>query len=301
MSFVYDMTEPDDYRGLTNTVRNLGHYVAPRGIGTYEMRNVVLTYRDPQLAPPLGVRPKMADAIGYVESMQLIAGVSWLAQLDAASKGAFTKFSTNGMLSGAYGPRLYNQLPRVIELLTREPNTRQAVAVVWREDELANPSPDMPCTVVLSWAIRNGELHMNTHMRSNDVWLGLPYDVWMFTSLQAAMSHALMTPVGTYTHSADSLHLYASNVDDVTAMNDTPSIKRFRALNPFDMSAEVTRPVDRWLLIQRQAEELILEPEKVKDPSMIGELLAGLGIDSDAYDFCDDCRYAIEFNHACAC
>ena len=50
-------------------------------------------------------------------------------------------------------------------------------------------------------------------MRSNDLWLGFPYDVFQFTCLQVRMAMELGLDIGTYTHIAGSLHLYARDFE----------------------------------------------------------------------------------------
>jgi thymidylate synthase len=49
---------------------------------------------------------------------------------------------------------------------------------------------------------------MLVYMRSNDVFLGLPHDVFCFTMLQEIIAASLGAKIGTYTHLAGSLHLY---------------------------------------------------------------------------------------------
>jgi thymidylate synthase len=49
-------------------------------------------------------------------------------------------------------------------------------------------------------------------MRSNDVFLGLPYDVFNFTMLQELMAVELGIELGSYIHFAASLHLYETDV-----------------------------------------------------------------------------------------
>ena len=64
--------------------------------------------------------------------------------------------------------------------------------------------------------IREDRLNLTVHMRSNDIILGLPTDFAFFTTLQ---SHMLMhlqkvhknLSIGTYTHIANSLHLYETH------------------------------------------------------------------------------------------
>jgi thymidylate synthase len=60
-------------------------------------------------------------------------------------------------------------------------DSRQAGMTIWRE----NPpqTKDVPCTVAIFFNIRNGKLNANVFMRSSDVMLGVPYDVFNFSML----------------------------------------------------------------------------------------------------------------------
>ena len=44
--------------------------------------------------------------------------------------------------------------------------------------------------------------------RSNDIWMGVPYDMFSFCFLQVKMAMELGVEVGEYTHYAGSLHMY---------------------------------------------------------------------------------------------
>jgi thymidylate synthase len=52
-------------------------------------------------------------------------------------------------------------------------------------------------------------------MRSNDVYIGLPFDVFSFTMLQELLARDLGVEVGRYVHMVGSLHLYERNRTDV--------------------------------------------------------------------------------------
>jgi len=71
--------------------------------------------------------------------------------------------------------------------------------------------PDIPCTVSWQFLIRNNALDMVCTMRSNDVWLGMPYDVFVNTTIQAFLAHKLDVQLGRYYHQVGSLHLYDRN------------------------------------------------------------------------------------------
>lgn len=206
------------YVEMINMVMEQGEEVSPRGQRTKEVRNATIILTDPTKAIPAKVGRKLNMKIGAVETTQLIAGVSSAMQLNTVSKNAFEAYMNHGRLVGAYGPRLYPQMENVVRMICRDPDTRQAAALVWRGDEtdlalLGNK--DVPCTVALSWNVRNGKLNASTVMRSNDVFLGVAYDFWMFTRLQMTLAWALGLEVGDYRHHAISLHAYERDWDKV--------------------------------------------------------------------------------------
>lgn len=138
-------------------------------------------------------------------------------KLDAIKKysKAWENLSDDGeTVNSAYGYRIFKQFgfdqwEYVKGLLKKDPNTRQAVIHI--KDASNKPTKDTPCTVSLQFLLRNGKLNLTTYMRSNDIWLGFPYDVFSFTCMQILMAFELGVEIGEYTHIAGSLHLYTRN------------------------------------------------------------------------------------------
>jgi thymidylate synthase len=229
------------YVDLVNAVIDFGDHVSPRGMGTRELNDVTITIADPTKAVPVGTSRKLRLSIGATETMHLIGGISSLEQLDLASANRFSQFSNDGKLRGAYGPRVKNQIPNVIKRLSDDPNSRQGIVTIFRPDDLDDGIKDVPCTVYLTFSVRDGKLRMATHMRSNDVWLGVPYDWWMFTRLQMTVAWAMKLPVGEYVHHVDSLHIYDRDID------------RARTLEVTDLNAEQPpAPVSRFMKTTRR-------------------------------------------------
>ena len=113
--------------------------------------------------------------------------------------------------NSAYGYRIlhkfgFDQWKYAKELIKKDPNTRQAVIHI--KDASSTPTKDTPCTVYLQFFLRDNKLHMSVHMRSNDIWMGVPYDMFSFCFLQMKMAMELGVEIGSYTHYAGSLHLY---------------------------------------------------------------------------------------------
>ena len=105
--------------------------------------------------------------------------------------------------------RTFDQLKMVEEMLTKDPASRQAVIHIKQARDLINfPTKDVNCTVCLQFFIRDEALYMTTYMRSNDLWMGFPNDVFQFTVIQIYLAMKLGYKLGTYTHIAGSLHLY---------------------------------------------------------------------------------------------
>lgn len=113
--------------------------------------------------------------------------------------------------NSAYGYRIFsqfgfNQWNYVKKLLTKDPKTRQAVIHIKTPND--SETKDTPCTVYLQFFIRNGKLNLSVHMRSNDIWMGVPYDMFSFCFLQMKMAMELGVEIGEYNHYAGSLHMY---------------------------------------------------------------------------------------------
>lgn len=106
----------------------------------------------------------------------------------------------------------FDQWEYVKKLLEEHPDTRQAVIHI--KDADCQNSKDVNCTCYLQFFIRESKLYMTANMRSNDIWMGFPYDVFQFTCMQILMSMQLGISLGTYTHIAGSLHLYKRDLKE---------------------------------------------------------------------------------------
>lgn len=121
--------------------------------------------------------------------------------------------------SGAYGPRIFGEMAskkrdgisewdRVLRTLREREGSRNALIQIYANSDAKPKNGDKPCTCTIQFAVRNGQLFMHTHMRSNDAFFGLPHDIFTFTMLQEIAARELSVGLGRYTHSVTSLHLY---------------------------------------------------------------------------------------------
>jgi thymidylate synthase len=193
---------------LVEDIPGLGREVSPRGQKTYELRGVTIEIMNPYDCLCVGMGRRINTKLAALEALQLIGGFSDPLLMAKASP-ATVAYLDDGEFRGAYGPRIWTQMDDAINRLRDDPDSRQSIVQIWDpERDLHDKHKDLPCTVYLSFYIRDGRFCMHTHMRSNDIWLGFTYDVVQFSQLQASIANFLDLEIGSYMHYADSLHLY---------------------------------------------------------------------------------------------
>jgi len=182
--------------------------VAPRGQPCREMLARTLVLEDPTRNVVTLPERKLNYYFMVAEWLWVIGGRDDVASIAPYNK-RIADFSDDGAtFFGAYGPRVVRDIYSVINLLRRDPDTRQGVLSPWRPESLTVPTKDVPCTLTLQAFVRDGELDLHVNMRSNDAWLGLPYDIFNFTQIQRTLACELGVIPGFYVHHVGSLHLY---------------------------------------------------------------------------------------------
>ena len=235
---IYGQYGSQVYGEVIDTVRHFGNRRSSRNGDTYDLPDLTIALESPLNALPLGCGRKLKPAIAAAEALQLIGAFTepdWMCRIapqfdryreDVSVAQSCTEpclhSKTIRLFHGAYGMRIGSQLEHVIAKLNADVNTRQAVVTLWdtsldnRPDHL-----DYPCTVALGFSVDDDDhLDMRVTMRSNDVWLGLPYDMFQFTQLQLSLCNVMGLLPGTYTHTAWSMHLYLHNIEESYDVTD---------------------------------------------------------------------------------
>lgn len=141
--------------------------------------------------------------VAYCETLSLIAGVYDMRALHELAPNAQHVLFTHAM---AYGPRTTLQIPRLIDKLAKDPESRQCVLFVGKPEDGA--TNDQPCTTSLQFLWRHDLLYCFANMRSNDVIKGTPADLHMFHALTACIAHCLHIRPGPVVLTAGSSHIY---------------------------------------------------------------------------------------------
>lgn len=164
---------------LTDIMEN-GTESEPRGMLTREILHRTMSIH---MSTPV-VRCK-ARSLNYrfmaAEAYWILSGDDRVATIAPYNK-RIADFSDDGeRFFGAYGPKVVDQLPYVIDTLAKDNFSRQAGLTIWREKP--GPTKDVPCTVAMFFTLREGVLSCHVTMRSSDAWLGVPYDLFNFSMI----------------------------------------------------------------------------------------------------------------------
>lgn len=239
-----------------------GLAVAPRGKLTKEIpqRTIEVFMQRPVLRVPqrkLNYRFMAAEAFWILSGDDTVVGI-------APYNPRIADFSDDGMrFFGAYGPKIISQLPYVVRKLNEDPMSRQAGLSIWRE----NPptTKDVPCTVAVFASLREEHLNLHVFMRSSDLWLGVPYDVFNFSMLghyicsllnetrsEGLIGEGGFVQPGTLYLTAASSHLYQENWDAAaTCLANGGSLPQ--VLTPKPLWQDETSCLD-WLKLLRDTD-----------------------------------------------
>ena len=116
----------------------------------------------------------------------------------------------HGNVNSNYGWQMLrnDQLNKVVQMLNKNPETRQATISIYDGKEIEEYATDTPCTYAIQFTILNDKLNMCVTMRSNDLWYGFCNDQYCFSELQRYVAMRIDREVGEYYHFAHNLHLY---------------------------------------------------------------------------------------------
>lgn len=214
------------YGEVLENVRRYGRRRQSRNGLTFELEDVTIFLDTPYTALPLDTGRELSRKVAAVEALQLIGGFSDPEWAVKHAPGLAPYREPDGSFYGAYGSRINNQLDHVADKFKNDPLTRQAVITLW--NPLLDNEPghlDYPCTIAIAFSLGGhalDQLNMRVQMRSNDAWLGLPYDMFQFAQLQLTLANVLDVLPGRYAHSAWSLHLYERNLEESYRVVEAP-------------------------------------------------------------------------------
>lgn len=211
------------YKGQENRARGGSHL---------ELMNVGFTIEDPTSC--MYRNPKRSSQFKYIsaELLWYFSGRNDAAYITKYAKMWDSIKNPDGTVNSAYGHLLFteriadtkiNQYGWAIESLVMDPETRQAIMHFNNASHQRPKNKDFVCTMYGIFHIRDNKLNLSVFMRSNDAIRGTPTDVAFFCTLQVQMWKHLTEfypdlKLGSYTHLANSYHVYDLHYDLVKSM-----------------------------------------------------------------------------------
>ena len=143
----------------------------------------------------------------------------WTANANAQGKALHpenTELTKN--LGRVYGHQWRNwnnevdQIAMVIESIKHCPDSRRHVVNCWNASDLQYQA--LPCCHYgFEFSVANGKLSCMFHMRSNDVLLGLPYNIASYALLTMMIAQVCNLELGELIYVGGDVHIYSNHVE----------------------------------------------------------------------------------------
>lgn len=134
----------------------------------------------------------------------------------------------NGDLGPVYGSQMRNwngveidQLTKVIEDLKNNPDSRRHIISLWNPEQLDKMALP-PCYLYFQFFVdKNKKLNMFVVQRSGDMFLGIPYDVCLFSKILLYVSQQVNLKANKMTLKIVDAHIYKNQFEAVNEYLDT--------------------------------------------------------------------------------
>jgi thymidylate synthase len=216
----------DAYRDSLKHLMADGLVNNARGTTSKELLDVALVIEDP-------TQCMYSNPVRGSQQKYIAAEFLWyyMGRNDVKFISHWAKFweeiqNPDGTANSAYGNLIFteknehgiSQYGWALQSLANDQNTRQAVLHFNKPVHQHFSNKDFVCTMYANLHIRQNKLYMSVFMRSNDAVWGTATDVAFFCSLQMQiLSHLQIfypeLELGTYTHVANSYHVYDRHYD----------------------------------------------------------------------------------------
>ncbi len=134
----------------------------------------------------------------------------------------------NGELGPVYGKQWIrwsdekgqeiNQIEQVQDMLRNNPNSRRIMVSAWNVGDIqelikGQKSAPPACHTLFQFYVVDGKLSCQLYMRSNDVFLGMPFNIAQYAMLTMMMAQVTGLEPGEYIHTNGDVHLYQNHIE----------------------------------------------------------------------------------------
>lgn len=122
----------------------------------------------------------------------------------------------DGTIGKAYGYQLakYKQVDNLIKTIKEDPTSRRMITTLWNIEDL----PEMalqPCAFQTLWNINKGKLNCMLTIRSNDWFLGNPFNIAQYAALVYMIAQVTNYKPGRLTVCINDAHIYENHIPQI--------------------------------------------------------------------------------------
>lgn len=110
--------------------------------------------------------------------------------------------------------RQINQIAEVIEQIRSKPDSRRHIVMAWNVGEIDRMALP-PCHMFFQFWVGAGRLSCHLNVRSNDLFLGAPFNIAQYALLTHLVAQQCDLEVGELVYTIGDAHLYLNHLDQV--------------------------------------------------------------------------------------
>ncbi|QRV11353.1 thymidylate synthase (plasmid) [Bacillus velezensis] len=107
---------------------------------------------------------------------------------------------------------LLDQVDYLLYSLKSNPNSRRIKTTLWCVEDLDDMALE-PCVYETHWQLWDGVLNLTVNVRSNDLGLGNPYNIYQYSILHRLIAQVTGHKVGEICFNIDNAHIYDRHMD----------------------------------------------------------------------------------------
>lgn len=135
--------------------------------------------------------------------------------------GKKVRLNRAGIIVNGVEPSYLDQVDYLIHELKSNPSSRRHVTSLWNIEDLDEMALN-PCVWNTQWLVRGGRLHLIVGVRSNDMALGNPFNVFQYYVLQRMIAQVTKYDMGTLTFNINDAHIYERHMDGMLEQLNQP-------------------------------------------------------------------------------
>ena len=107
-----------------------------------------------------------------------------------------------------------NQVDYLLYILKKNPHSRRIKTTLWSVEDLQEMALQ-PCVYETHWQLFDGKLALTVNIRSNDMALGNPYNIYQYSILHRLIAQVTGHAVGELCINIDNAHIYDRHLETI--------------------------------------------------------------------------------------